>query len=65
MMYARWGPEEEASGFMENVVLPAFKGGLLYSSRPRFEGTHDLFFYLKERWQVIPRTVSYYVAATI
>eukprot|EP00903_Cladosiphon_okamuranus_P010481 g9916.t1 len=25
MMYARWGPEEDASGFMENVVLPAFK----------------------------------------
>eukprot|EP00752_Nemacystus_decipiens_P010921 g9705.t1 len=25
MMYARYGPEEEASGFVENVVLPAFK----------------------------------------
>lgn len=26
MLYARWGPEEEASGFMEAVVMPAFKG---------------------------------------
>ncbi|CAM9247751.1 unnamed protein product [Scytosiphon promiscuus] len=25
MMYARWGPEEEASGFMEEVVMPAFQ----------------------------------------
>lgn len=26
MLYARWGPEEEASGFMEHVVMPAFQG---------------------------------------
>lgn len=26
MLYARWGPEEEASGFMDEVVMPAFQG---------------------------------------
>lgn len=26
MLYTRWGPEEEASGFMEKVVMPAFQG---------------------------------------
>lgn len=26
MLYARWGAEDEASGFMESVVMPAFQG---------------------------------------
>ncbi|CAN0210700.1 unnamed protein product [Ascophyllum nodosum] len=25
MLYARWGPDDEASGFMQNVVVPAFQ----------------------------------------
>ncbi|CAN0016817.1 unnamed protein product [Ectocarpus sp. 6 AP-2014] len=25
MMYARWGPKEEADGFMDKVVMPAFR----------------------------------------
>lgn len=28
MLYVRWGPEEEASGIMESVIMPAFQGVL-------------------------------------
>jgi len=43
MLYARWGPEDEASGFMENVVMPAFQGELKLLRASRRITSHPVF----------------------